>query len=99
VFGCSQTSKFSACCGWRAGTLIKGGLYRAKHKDYDDGFVGTVFSQVVLRGKPLKNGKAADTNYVWPSPWFLSNYFYRHLKSIDFNLDQRAHLCKNLRFE
>jgi hypothetical protein len=71
------------------GTLIKGGLYRAKHKDYDDGFVGTVFSQVILRGKPLKNGKVADTNYVWPSPWFLSNYFYRHLKSIDFNLHQR----------
>src|ERR687896_823894 len=31
------------------GTLIKGGLYRAKHKDCDDGFVGTVFSQVILR--------------------------------------------------
>jgi hypothetical protein len=71
------------------GTLIKGGLYRAKHKDYDDGFVGTVFSQVILRGKPMKNGKVAETNYIWPSPWFLSNYFYRHLKSIDFNLHQR----------
>jgi hypothetical protein len=71
------------------GTLIKGGLYRAKHKDYDDGFVGTVFSQVILRGHPMKNGRVAETNYVWPSPWFLSNYFYRHLKSIDFNLHQR----------
>lgn len=71
------------------GTLIKGGLYRAKHKDYDDGFVGTVFSQVILRGQAMKNGRVAETNYVWPSPWFLSNYFYRHLKSIDFNLHQR----------
>jgi hypothetical protein len=71
------------------GTLIKGGLYRAKHKDYDDGFVGTVFSQVILRGHPMKNSRIAETNYVWPSPWFLSNYFYRHLKSIDFNLHQR----------
>jgi hypothetical protein len=71
------------------GTLIKGGLYRAKHKDYDDGFIGTVFSQVILRGQAMKNGRVADTNYVWPSPWFLSNYFYRHLKSIDFNLHQR----------
>jgi hypothetical protein len=71
------------------GTLIKGGLYRAKHKDYDDGFVGTVFSQVILRGRPMKNGRIAETNYVWPSPWFLSNYFYRHLKAIDFNLHQR----------
>jgi hypothetical protein len=71
------------------GTLIKGGLYRAKHKDYDDGFVGTVFSQVILRGQAMKNGRIAETNYVWPSPWFLSNYFYRHLKSIDFNLHQR----------
>jgi hypothetical protein len=71
------------------GTLIKGGLYRAKHKDYDDGFIGTVFSQVILRGQAMKNGRVAETNYVWPSPWFLSNYFYRHLKSIDFNLHQR----------
>ena len=51
--------------------------------------LGTVFSQVILRGKPMKNGKVAETNYIWPSPWFLSNYFYRHLKSIDFNLHQR----------
>jgi hypothetical protein len=71
------------------GTLSKGGLYRAKHKDYDDGFAGTVFSQVILRGNLMKNGKIAETNYIWPSPWFLSNYFYRHLKSIDFNLHQR----------
>ena len=74
------------------GTLIQGGLYRAKHKDYDDGFVGTVFSQIVLRGRPIRNGGTAETNYVWPSPWFLSNYFYRQLRSIDFNLHQ--HLRK-----
>jgi hypothetical protein len=28
------------------GTLIKGAIYRAKKKDYDEGFIGTLFSQV-----------------------------------------------------
>src|SRR5215471_17692981 len=49
-------------------TGIKGAIYRAKKKDFDDGFSGTLFSQVVMKGKPLRNGQSADTNYVWLSP-------------------------------
>ncbi|TRZ76389.1 MAG: hypothetical protein D4R93_03425 [Deltaproteobacteria bacterium] len=71
------------------GTLIKGGMYRAKHKDYDDGFSGVVFSQVIRRGDRMKSGKTAETNYVWPAPWWLSNYFYRYLKPVDFNFHRR----------
>lgn len=70
-------------------TGIKGGVYRAKSKTYDDGFTGVVFSQVFRRGQPMKNGTTADTNYVWPSPWFLSNYYYRYLRPIDLNFHRR----------
>jgi hypothetical protein len=52
-------------------TGIEGAIYRAKRKDYDEQFVGTVFSQVVMTGERMRNGKIADTNYVWLSPWFL----------------------------
>jgi hypothetical protein len=71
------------------GTLIKGAIYRAKNKDYDDGFVGTVFSQVIMTGKPMRNGQPADTNYVWLSPWFLSNYYYRYTRPLDFAFYKR----------
>lgn len=65
-------------------TGIEGAIYRAKKKDYDDGFVGTVFSQVIMTGDPMRNGQPADTNYVWLSPWFLSNYYYRYTRPLDF---------------
>ena len=65
-------------------TGIEGAVYRAKKKNYDDGFVGTVFSQVVMTGESLRNGKPANTNYVWLSPWFLSNYYYRYTRPLDF---------------
>ena len=67
-------------------TLIEGAMYHAGSGSYDDQFVGVVFSQVVLSGESLRNGRKAGTNYVWPSPWFLSNYYYRHLRPIDHNL-------------
>jgi hypothetical protein len=70
-------------------TGIKGGIYLAKRKDYDDGFVGTVFSQVVLRGEKMKNGEEAYTNYVWVAPWFLANYFHHHIRRIDLNFHRR----------
>jgi hypothetical protein len=65
-------------------TGIEGAIYRAKKKDFDDGFVGTVFGQVVMSGETMRNGKPADTNYVWLSPWFLSNYYYRFTRPLDF---------------
>lgn len=70
-------------------TGIKGGLYRAKVKNYEDGFSGVVFSQVVRKGDRLKDGTPADTNYVWPSPWFLSNYYYRYVRPFDHNFHRR----------
>jgi len=66
------------------GTLIKGAIYRAKKKDFDEGFVGTLFSQVIMTGDPMRNGQPADTNYVWLAPWFLSNYYYRYTRPLDF---------------
>jgi hypothetical protein len=65
-------------------TGIEGAIYRAKKKNYDDGFIGTVFSQVVMKGETMRSGKSADTNYVWLSPWFLSNYYYRWTRPVDF---------------
>ncbi len=65
-------------------TGIEGAIYRAKKKNYDDGFVGTVFSQVITKGDTMRNGKPADTNYVWLAPWFLSNYYYRWTRPVDF---------------
>lgn len=70
-------------------TGIEGGIYRAKSGDFQDGFVGTVFSQVVIKGEQLRDGKIAETNYVWPAPWFLSNYFHRHLRPVDFSFHRR----------
>jgi hypothetical protein len=71
------------------GTVIDGAIYRAKKKDFDEGFVGTLFSQVIMRGESMRNGKIADTNYVWLSPWFLSNYYHRYTRPIDFEFYKR----------
>lgn len=65
-------------------TGIQGAIYRAKKKNYDDGFSGVVFSQVVMKGETMRSGKPADTNYVWLAPWFLSNYYYRWTNPVDF---------------
>ena len=37
----------------------------------------------------MRNGKIAETNYVWPSPWFLSNYYYRYTRPFDFEFYKR----------
>jgi hypothetical protein len=66
------------------GTLMKGAIYHAKRKDFAEGVLATVFSQVVIKGHMMRSGKIADTNYVWLSPWFLSNYFYRYTRPLDF---------------
>ena len=33
----------------------------------------TTFSQVIMRGESMRNGKIADTNYVWLSPKVSKN--------------------------
>ncbi len=71
------------------GTIIKGGVYRAKNEEYDVGFTGTLFSQVVMYGEHKRTGEIADTNYVWLSPWFLSNYSYHYVRRIDLNFYKR----------
>lgn len=70
-------------------TGIEGSVYRAKQKHYDQSFVGTLFSHVVLAGGTMKGGETAETNYVWLAPWFLANYFHHHLRPIDFNFHRR----------
>jgi hypothetical protein len=42
--------------------------YQAKINGYREGFSGTVFSQVVIKGEQRRNGRVAETNYVRPSP-------------------------------
>jgi hypothetical protein len=70
-------------------TGIMGGIYQAKSKNYSDGFVGTLFSQAYVRGERMRNGKIAEMNYIWPAPWWLSNFFYRYLRPFDYNFHQR----------
>jgi hypothetical protein len=64
-------------------TGIEGGVYQAKRRDFTEGFVTTVFRQVVVRGETLRHGQVADTNYVWPAPWFLANYLRGHVRQVD----------------
>jgi len=52
-------------------TGIKGAVFQAKKQDYRDGFLGHLFHQVVIKGKAMKDGNMANTNYVWPAGWFL----------------------------
>jgi len=72
-----------------AWTGLKGAIYLAKQKDYDDGASTTLFSLVIQKGKRMRNGRVADTNYIWLSPWFLSNYYYRYTRPIDFEFYKR----------
>jgi hypothetical protein len=70
-------------------TGIEGGVYQAKRRDFIEGFVTTVFRQVVVRGETLRQGQVADTNYVWPAPWFLANYLRGHVRQVDLAFHNR----------
>ncbi|MGE3540211.1 MAG: hypothetical protein AB7N91_22580, partial [Candidatus Tectimicrobiota bacterium] len=67
-------------------TGIEGGVYQAKTRTVTEGFVTTVFRQVVMRGELLRHGRLAETNYVWPAPWFLANYLRGHVRRVDLTL-------------
>lgn len=69
-------------------TVIEGELYRAKTKEFSK-FGGPLFSQHILVGERMRNGKVADMNFVWPAPWFLSNFYYRYVRPIDLAFHQR----------
>jgi hypothetical protein len=69
-------------------TGIEGGVYQAKTRTLTEGFV-TTFRQVVVRGEVLRDGQVADTNYVWPAPWFLANYLRGHVRRVDLAFHNR----------
>jgi hypothetical protein len=69
-------------------TGIEGGVYQAKTRAFTEGFV-TTFRQVVVRGEVLRDGQIADTNYVWPAPWFLANYLRGHVRRVDLTFHNR----------
>ncbi|HEV8711968.1 MAG TPA: hypothetical protein VGX03_03965 [Candidatus Binatia bacterium] len=79
-------------------TAIRGGTYNAKRKDYDERIEAGVFSQVIIKGEKMKDGRIADTNYVWLAPWFLANYFHHHLRPVDlsFHIRLRKPIAKAL---
>jgi hypothetical protein len=70
-------------------TGIEGGVYQAKTREVTEGFVTTVFRQIVIRGEVLRAGQVADTNYVWPAPWFLANYLRGHVRRVDLTFHNR----------
>ncbi len=74
----------------QSGTLIEGSVYMAKHDRVEENFRGVLFAQSRTRGETLpESDQIAETNYVWPSSWFLSNFYYHYLKPVDVNLHQR----------
>lgn len=70
-------------------TGVEGTLYCAKTKQFDTAFGGPLFSQFVFVGDKTRTGKIADRNYVWPAPWFLSNYHYHYLRRVDLAFHHR----------
>jgi hypothetical protein len=70
-------------------TGIEGGVYQAKSQDFTESFVTTVFRQVVVRGEAMRHGQIADTNYVWPAPWFLANYLRGYVRHVDLAFHNR----------
>jgi hypothetical protein len=70
-------------------TGIEGGVYQAKTQDFTEGFVTTVFRQVVVRGETMRHGQIAETNYVWPAAWFLANYLRGYVRRVDLAFHNR----------
>jgi len=72
-----------------AATTIEGGLLFAKTRHLNQEFGGQLFSQYVLVGEKMRNGRVADMNYVWPAPWFLSNFYFNYYRRVDLAFHQR----------
>jgi hypothetical protein len=72
-----------------AATTIEGGLLFAKTRYLNQEFGGQLFSQYVLVGEKMRNGRVADMNYVWPAPWFLSNFYFNYYRRVDLAFHQR----------
>lgn len=79
-------------------TGIEGRIYNAEKDDYEKvygrprhGYIeltGRLFLQSYTRGEELSETEVAETNTVWLSPWFLSNYFHHYTKPIDIAFHQ-----------
>lgn len=74
-------------------TGIKGGIYEAKTGRLKEGFTTTPFREACVRGEEMHNGKIADMSYVWPAPWFLSNYYYHYFRRVDLAFHHRLHMA------
>jgi len=72
-----------------AATMIEGSLLFAKTRHMNQEFGGQLFSQYVLVGEKMRNGRIADMNFVWPAPWFLSNFYFNYYRRVDLAFHQR----------
>jgi len=70
-------------------TGIEGGLYEAKTGRLTEGFTTALFREAYVRGDKMRNSKMADMNYIWPAPWFLSNFYYYYFRRVDLAFHQR----------
>jgi hypothetical protein len=78
-------------------TGIQGRLYDAKTGQFQERTV-TLFSDARTRGETLRNGRVAERNYIWPSPWFLSNIYYFYTRRVDlaFHRHLRRPIAKTI---
>jgi hypothetical protein len=70
-------------------TGVEGGLYEAKTGRLTEGFTTALFREAYVRGDKMHNNKTADMNYIWPAPWFLSNFYYYYFRRVDLAFHQR----------
>lgn len=72
-------------------TGIEGELFLAKTGEYQ--IVRTqVFQQAYICGERMSNGRIAESNAVWPAPWFLSNFYFFYFRKVDLAFHQRLQL-------
>ena len=70
-------------------TGLEGGIYEARTGRLTEGFTTTIFREAHVRGDKMRNNKIADMNYVWPAPWFLSNFYYYYFRRVDLAFHHR----------
>lgn len=65
-------------------TAIHGAIFSAKDQRYDVRIgLEPLFRQYVHVGHLMADGHIAPQNYVWPSQWFLDNYYHLYTRPID----------------
>jgi hypothetical protein len=78
-------------------TGIIGSIYVAKRKEYQEMVTGVV-RNLYFRGEVMKNGDVAKHTRIIFSAWFLSNYYYRNVRPLDYTFYQqlRKPIAKSL---